>query len=604
MPTNIEIVKILNERQESRQMYQIIVSDIAAMYNHTLSVKLPETKIESDTLPNTMKNTVDQQALRVAAGLPTIDCESTDQGKRQADSRARQRKRAHMGAWDDNRMGKLLEVRAKHLPLFGSSPVTQFPDVKTGKIIWRVKDPRQTFPSENNGIQDLQPANCIFVTTRTLGWLRRTFPMAANIVNADAKAKDTALVRLIEYVDAKERILLVDGDTPDRAQLMGRQESLNYGMAPIESQVARVSQVEVRLDSCPVVIPDNYGIDSISPEYLGMPGMYRAAATLWALNMEQTYRSIFPAEWLEPLAIGATPRIMVDPEPMSGIIGEVQDGRVQTSAQFVNQTVMQMVDRLERDRRIASDNPAEFDGESGNNIRTARRGAQVLSSAISFKIAGYQRSLSDSLKVENQIQAQLSYNWFKDRTISYHFIGWNNEKTGKVTYVPGKIWEESIQSSVKYTHEGMDPNGQAIHDAQMVALGAMSTQTLQERSGAIVDPEKEHDRIVAEALERSMFQSFGNLSPMDISRIRKLVKTNQMDLDEAMAKVQEEAQERQSTAVEAGDPLAQPGLAEPGTGEEAPIIERNSNVASLRQFAQDFRVGQNQSPAERTVSNA
>ena len=51
----------------------------------------------------------------------------------------------------------------------------------------------------------------------------------------------------------------------------------------------------------------------------------------------------------------------------------------------------------------------------------------------------------------------------------------------------------------------------------------------------------------------------------------ELVSTNQLELAEAVEKVQKEAQERQATMVEASAAEAQPGLAMPGMGAEAMV---------------------------------
>ena len=49
----------------------------------------------------------------------------------------------------------------------------------------------------------------------------------------------------------------------------------------------------------------------------------------------------------------------------------------------------------------------------------------------------------------------------------------------------------------------------------------------------------------------------------------ELVKNDQMELAEAVEKVQREAQERQAEVMPAGSPETMPGLAAPGMGAEA-----------------------------------
>lgn len=91
----------------------------------------------------------------------------------------------------------------------------------------------------------------------------------------------------------------------------------------------------------------------------------------------------------------------------------------------------------------------------------------------------------------------------------------------------------------------------------------------------VEDVEKERDAVVAEQLEESLLAGLqqqaaqGALPPGDLARIMELVKHDQADLAEAVAKTQREAQERQAEQVEPTAPEAQPGIAQPGAGAEA-----------------------------------
>ena len=91
----------------------------------------------------------------------------------------------------------------------------------------------------------------------------------------------------------------------------------------------------------------------------------------------------------------------------------------------------------------------------------------------------------------------------------------------------------------------------------------------------VEDVEKERDSVVAERLEEGLLAGLqqqaaqGALPPADLARIMELVRNDQVDLAEAVGRVQREAQERQAQPVEPGAPEAQPGIAQPGAGAEA-----------------------------------
>ena len=83
--------------------------------------------------------------------------------------------------------------------------------------------------------------------------------------------------------------------------------------------------------------------------------------------------------------------------------------------------------------------------------------------------------------------------------------------------------------------------------------------------------------MIADQLEQALLTSVqqqaaeGVIPPADLARIMDLVRSNKLDLADAVAKVQKEAQERQAEQVPAGAPEAQPGLALPGMGAEAGV---------------------------------
>lgn len=121
-------------------------------------------------------------------------------------------------------------------------------------------------------------------------------------------------------------------------------------------------------------------------------------------------------------------------------------------------------------------------------------------------------------------------------------------------------------------------------------MGTMSKRSFMAIDPLVEDPEFEHDSVIAEQLEQALLISIqqqaseGIIPPADLARIMELVSNDQMELAEAVDKVQREAQERQSTMVEATAPEAQPGLALPGMGAEAmgaPVAEEEAGLGQL-----------------------
>ena len=106
-------------------------------------------------------------------------------------------------------------------------------------------------------------------------------------------------------------------------------------------------------------------------------------------------------------------------------------------------------------------------------------------------------------------------------------------------------------------------------------MGTMSKKSFMAIDPLVDDPEFEHDAVVTEQLEQALLSSVqqqaaqGAIPPADLARIMELVGNDQMELAQAVEKVQKEAQERQATEVDPTSPEAMPGLAQPGMGAEA-----------------------------------
>lgn len=243
---------------------------------------------------------------------------------------------------------------------------------------------------------------------------------------------------------------------------------------------------------------------------------------------------------------------------------------------------------------------AYFTGNSASNVRTGRRGENILSATIDFGILEAQRVLQVSMQAEN-CRAIAVDKGYHDTTKSF-YVGWYRAK-GVVTYKPSDLFDTD-QNIVSYAQAGADANGLVISLGQRVGLGTLSKRGMMESDPIIDDPEKEHDRVVYEALEGALLQSVeqqgaaGSLPALDMARIMQLVVENKQDLPGAIIQAQKEAQERQAQQVAASAPEAQPGLAQPGMGAEAQAAPQGPTPQGLAQMLGSLRRAQNQTPQE------
>jgi hypothetical protein len=78
-----------------------------------------------------------------------------------------------------------------------------------------------------------------------------------------------------------------------------------------------------------------------------------------------------------------------------------------------------------------------------------------------------------------------------------------------------------------------------------------------------------------------MQASQGQIPPSDVARIMQLVRSDKMDLADAVILTQKEAQERQATPVAPDSPEAMPGIAQPGAGAESMPVPEDAGGPSV-----------------------
>lgn len=563
-----QIIVLYQERRASRSGLFRRMQEIRDHYNGDVIVPLPELdEAEKPAIPNLIAQGIDQFAMRVASVLPDIQYPSLRPGIQIADNRARDRRLANIGWWDMNKMGTKVRRRARHLTAYGMSavslsPVAVDPNDKREIPHWRVRNPLSTFPSPMIDPDSMEPSDCIFADRRPLGWLRDHYPAQMAVLYRGEKG-DSDLFEILEYVDAGETVLIAVGAEKPKA-------------TPYNTEVGKGSASHVILERipnragiCPVVIGGRITLDRMQGQFDQMLGMYQREAKLDALNTIAIFRNVFPDEWVVSSANAPTsPRIVQEADGKMGVRGIIDKGQMQTIHPQLGQDVPMALDRLERAQRFAGNVPAEFGGESGSNIRTARRGSAVLSSAVDMPLQEYQEILASSMELENQRAVAIQKAYYGSKP-SMFFMGSN----GKVThedYVPNETFDVDI-SYVKYPMPGSDINSLVVSIGQRVGVGTMSTETAMIMDPTIEDPIAERDRIELEGLRKAILTGLenqaaqGTLDPSIVARIAKAKAERHVSLEDAVAKIHSEMQEEQAEQANAQPgpamPEAQPGMA-------------------------------------------
>ena len=571
-----EIVAIYGARSQASDQIKSRMRTLRDYYNGDVIVPLPELNSdEQSAVANLLAQGLDQTAMRIASTRPDIYCPPLDPARKRSRDNSDIKRKALFGWWENSRMDLQLAKRARYLIGY-SNTVSQLRwNDESGCPEWHLRDPLTAYPATLLGVDDMRPRDCIFGYERPLGWLHNNYPEVGRVFQADSDAGPDTAIELIEYVGEDETVLIAMRGPVNT----GLFATSVYGAD--DNLVVELERVPNRLGQTPVVIAQRISLDSAQGQFDGILGMYQMQARLMALEVIAVQKGVFPDTWLVGRA-GETPQIVNPADGLTGEVGVIRGGDLRDMQMQPGYMTNPAIDRLERAQRLTAGIPPEFGGESSTNIRTGRRGDAVLSAAVDFPVQEAQRIMARALQEENKLAIDMAKEYAGNKGKTF-YVTTKNAK-GPVEYTPNVNFD-STENVVTYSQAGADVNNLVIGGGQRVGMGTMSKRSFMSIDPLIEDPEFEHDSVIAEQLESALLTSIqqqaaeGVIPPADLARIMDLVANNQLELAQAVDRVQKEAQERQAKQVDAAAPEAQPGLAAPGMGAEARSVAAPPNEA-------------------------
>lgn len=563
MPRSLDdILQLFKDRRAGFEPLHGKMRAIADVYNGRAVVPLPDMdRDERSSIPNLLQQGVDQMAGRITSVRPQVGFSSAQPGVRKYDRRAKAASDVIGGWWQMDRLMMKQKQRGRRLIAYGMAPTVIRWDYKEHRPIWHMRHPLECLPSPDIQPGQISPTDCIFTFQRTVGW------MEANgygehlrlLVGRNNEVTRDTRVNILEYMDGDQTVLIATGHFRNDG----------YDFDPSNAYFDTVLKgVQLEwfpnlIDEIPVTIPTRLTLDKMTGQFDNMLGMYYQQAKLMALEVIAVEKGIFPDTYLVSRP-GEMGRFIDGPhDGRTGMINVIQGGDIQTEQPQPGYITNPTMDRLERAQRLTAGIPAEFGGESGSNIRTGRRGDAVLSATIDFPIAEAQEIFSYTFEEENEYAMKMAkrIDGASKRTI---YVGMGNNRR-PVSYVPNDTFEVT-EHVVSYPAAGTDVNSLVLGIGQRVGLGTMSKYT-----AAVLDPyidnaEMEHDLIISEGLEQALMAGIqqqaqsGQIPPLVLSKIMKLVSGDKMELADAMHKVTEDALAEEKAKQEAdpmGDPAAQ-----------------------------------------------
>jgi len=570
MKTVEQIVSLYNSREETQGPVLAQMRRVRDLANGDVIVPLSELDRNARTnVANLLVQGLDQTSMRVASTMPMPYFPPIKEGNERSKDQSRTRRKAMLSIWDTNKMDIKMRRRARHLLAYSCAPVIIKPDFKTLVPKWSVRNPLDTYPAPSDDPDDLIPEDCIFTYMKPYNWLMDNY--ADKVVGRlrMGKVRFDTQYKILEYVDAEECVICV----------MGAENSANLTATERAGiEVIELERIPNRTNMPLVIIPKRISLDVARGQFDGVMGMYYTRARLQALTEIAIERGIFPDEYLVARP-GENPEIIQMAEGKTGQLGVVKGGDIQQLQTNPGYKTDVALDRLERQERLEGAIPAEFGGESGTNIRTGRRGESILSATVDFRVQEAQAIFASSLMEEDKVAIAIEKAYWGAKEKSFFIAGRNS--IGKVDYVPNKVWETDFHY-VNYPSSGADVNGLIVGLGQRLGTGLMSKESAREADPLITDPELEKDRITAESMEAALLSSIqaqaadpsGPYQPDDLAYLTKLTVEENVPLYEAVRRTNERA-------LPAGAPEAQPGLATPGMGAEAPQAGGPAGIEGL-----------------------
>lgn len=582
MKSATEIFSLYQARKKERGPLLNKWKEAAEMANGDVTVPIAELDANSKaTVVNLFPSGLDALATRAASVQPDQVWPPLRDGFDGSENRARDRRQAGLAWWDMNGYGLLTRKWMRFYFGYGCagvslSPVSANPLDKRDIPHWRVRNPMMTFPAPCDDELSLEPSDVIFACRRSRAWLTSFYGNQFAALNSGPaeNARPDDLFDVLEYNDCDEIVLVACGQNRDS----------NNGIWTPNGYVRGAPSVvleRIQNKACVplVVTAGRITLDRLQGALDHMFPAYHRAARLNALNELAIARGIYPEQWVvahpgDPQA----PEIISYANGMTGEIGEIAHGTIMTlgNPPAAAQQADMAIDRLERAERLAAGLPAELGGESGSNIRTARRGEQVLGSAIDMPIQEAQEIREAAAEAELRRGVALMKGWYGSKQTCF-YVPRDGTIPARTDYTPDETFETD-EVYVKYSMPGTDANSLVIALGQRVNMGTMSLETARQTDPLIEDPIQERDRVEVEGLTRALLASLeqqatqGMLGPDQIAAIAKAKFATHDQLFDVVLRVHEEMQAKQAAQQQAppGAPATQPGLSPGGPQQGGP----------------------------------
>lgn len=560
-----EVVTLFDRLREQGGHHKERMREMAQVNNGDIAIPLPElSSVDRSSVVNYAYRGLQTMSQNMSSVAPVTmfgPLKATE-GERRA-ARTRMNVAAY---WDQkDRMALLDAQRARYLFGYGTSPVRVDVNLLEERPVLSVPSPLTTYAPQPSQANDITPPFAIAAMQMSASGLVARYGANVQVLLKAAgsmKENPHELFWVLEYADAEEFHLVLG------QKVVNDRMSSRYIGEEAHGGGVTLTRMPNRAGISPWVCPGLINLDKMQGHFDQILGMYHAQSVLTALELQHAARSVFQETWLVARP-GETPQIMTPADPITGQIGEVRGADIQTIAPDPQFHTHMVQDRLQEAALMTAGIPPDMLGRSASNVRTGRRGSEILSAAQDPALQEAQSIMAESKIEEKRRQIEFDKAYFrKSKSI---MVTWSG-RVEQVEYEAGELWKTN-ECLIKYPMPGMDSSSLIIMVGQLIGMDLLSKSEARQMLPFFDDPDSSADLVVTETLQRAFLEQLGAmvqspdspLQPRHVARLIKLVRDKDMDLIDAFEKVQEEAQKEQATPVPAEDPMAAaPGLDGPG----------------------------------------
>ena len=603
-----DIVVLYEQRRNKRGGVLNRMYEVQRTYDNEIMIPLPELdKNEKPAVANLLIQGVDQLGMRLSSRMPDVAFPSAKMGNKTSDKIAEDARKAVLGWWDMNQLQKKFARRARFLVAYGCAPAMVKP-VGTGynsqrkMPYWHILNPMSVFPAQSGDEDDIEPHDVIVARQQSLAWLQKMYPAQTAVLAKGPKPTPDKMFELLEYNDEYETVLVCRGHQRQAREYMDP----GHGTAP----VVLLERTPNTAGICLAVVPGRITLSKLSGHFDQIIGMFLAQAKLSAYELIAIRKGIFPELWAvtHPGSPG-TARIITVADGREGIIGEVENGTIMPINPQPGVQTTQAIDRLERGQRVQGSIPSDWGGESASNIRTAKRGEQVSSSASDPTLAELQVIFAEALQAENTRGIALAKSLWGNKQCSFYM-----SRTGRNVsddFKPNAVFDQDFHF-VKFSLPGVDAAGIPIELGQRTQTGELSMYTARREDPMVEDAAFEDRQVDIETIRKGLVGGLatqleqGMVDPHEVAMIAQKLGEG-MEVEDAVAAAHSEIQASQAAAAQQQpgptEPEGQPGIGQAPQGGGAGAAPAGG-PPPLSQLIQNLRTPANQSPAEKALSPA